>query len=64
MTTSRRTCGGCTHGVPCTERFKDKKFAPMAGFLVCAIKQATTEERAKFLSPHRNADACEQFNAK
>lgn len=50
-----KTCGTCEHSRPCRETFKEAKFAPMEGWLVCLKRQNTIEDKARFISPYRKA---------
>lgn len=61
MPTVDRVCGECERAVPALEHFKSKRFEPMNGFLACLAKQATAEDKARFISPHRDANYCAQF---
>lgn len=56
------TCGNCRHSVPCMEHFKNKKYEPMIGWLVCLARQETVEDKARFISPYR--EACFRFAPK
>lgn len=60
MASGNSTCGECRHGVPCREIHKSARHALMTGWLACAIKQNTPEEKARFLSPNRAA--CPYFD--
>jgi hypothetical protein len=59
---TNKTCGACKRGLPCERVYGNQRgIAAMKGWLACAIRQNTPEQRSSYLSPKRAA--CEFFLA-
>lgn len=61
---NRNTCGACSHGIEPQNLHKGAGPLSMgkSGWLSCVVRQATAEDRARYLSPNRAA--CSMFKKK